>query len=216
MKDSTLRRTLVDGLDLWTRAVTHITTSDVLARIHDQQTTGLVTGSSDHSASRSVMWCWTHSRELHRCHRDDDCDHGTCRAESIQVTDPTGEAACTPDKASAHLDELGRLAQRLRTDGERIIRILADYQLRPATERERRNSADGDPGCWSCARLPNPHIHGQDRWEPASRRYTIGGEVRDLCTWCDRWARTHGELPARDVLERHHRGETIRVPVGGA
>lgn len=212
MKDSTLRRTLVDGLELWDRAVTHITTSDVLDRIHDQQTTGLVTGSSDHSASRSVMWCWTHSRELHQCHRDDDCDHGACRAESIAANDPTGEAAVRPDRASAHLDELERLAKRLCADGERIVRILADYQLRPATDKERQISQGGETGCWSCARLPNPHIDGEQRWEPTYRDVPLGGERKPLCSWCWSWHRDTGQLPSVDDLKRHHAGQRVRRP----
>lgn len=200
MKDTQLRRTLTDGLELWDRAVTAITTSDVLNRIHDQQATGLVTGSSGHSGSRTVMWCWTHSRELHQCHRDPDCDHGACRAESIAANDPTGEAAVRPDRASDHLDELARLADRLRSDGERITKILASYQRRPADERERRDSADGDPGCRSCARV-SPH--GSPLWSPVHRTPVIDGDTWPLCRWCYEWLSGRsaaGRLPTRDEV----------------
>ena len=46
------------------------------------------------TGGRSVIWCWTHQREVHRCQRHE----LECTGEPVTVSDPTGEAAVTPGR----------------------------------------------------------------------------------------------------------------------
>lgn len=208
MNDTQLLRRLRDGDELWNRASNHLSTTDVLARIRDQMTTGLVSGGSGGGDGRSILWCWRHEREVATCHRHD----LSCTGETLTVSDPVGEAAVTPDRAAQDLARIERLVDRHLRDADELVRILHGYRLRPPTDKERRITDGGEVGCWSCARLPSPHIDGEPRWEPTYRTIDLGGERRPLCSWCWSWHRDTGTLPPTGDLERHHAGQRVRRP----
>jgi hypothetical protein len=88
------------------------------------------------------------------------------------------------------------------------VRILHTYKVRPPTDKERRVTEGGEVGCWSCARLPSPHLEGENRWEPVYRE--VAG--KPLCSWCFSWQRDTGGMPSVEDLERHHAGQRVRRP----
>ena len=166
-------------------------------------------GGGDGGGRRQVVWCWNHQRPVSACHADDEL----CSGDPVEIRDSMAEAACTPDRARQDLAALDRDLERMGNTLERVVRLLGGYTPRSASDRERAESQGGADGCWSCARLPNPHHPGEQRWEPGTRRVIVDDEGRDLCSWCDKWHRKTGTLPPKDILERHHRGERIRLPV---
>ena len=129
------------------------------------------------------------------------------------LSDPTGEACTRRDPCRADLDRLRHLARQLRHHADEATRILARHQPRPADGYQRHHTADGDPGCRSCARL---EVGGAPRWEPVYKRRTVGDEAVELCRWCYDWHRHTGTLPARRLLCDHHDGKRVRLPVDGA
>jgi hypothetical protein len=199
-------RQLRDGDDLWDRASAHLSTGDVLARIRDQQVSGLVSGGG--GGGRSVMWCWNHERPVDVCLRHD----LHCAGESIDINDPIGEAATTPDRAAQDRKRIEALVARHLRDADELVRILWAYKVRPPTDKERRVTEGGETGCWSCARLPSPHLDKEQRWEPVYREVDLGGERKPLCSWCWSWRRDTGDLPSTEDLERHHAGQRVRRP----
>lgn len=71
-----------------------------------------------------------------------------------------------------------------------------------------------DPGCSQESRLRHAR-RGSHAWAPVHVYDTdAAGNLPtrvDLCRWCYDFARQYGRLPELAELERHHRGERVRV-----
>lgn len=72
----------------------------------------------------SHVWCWWHERDVKLCHAED----LNCTGETIEVHDPTGEAAVTFDPARAHRRELERCLKAAQKSLDRAAGILVLYQ----------------------------------------------------------------------------------------
>lgn len=78
---------------------------------------------------RSVLWCWEHEREVARCEKADlDCD-----GEAIDLGDPTGEHAVTPDPAKADHRQLQRHLVVIAHHLDRALKLLARYEPQRVT-----------------------------------------------------------------------------------
>ena len=149
-------------------------------------------------------FCELHEQE--RC----ECGGGTT---FVTVSDRTGEAALSPDRAKRDHDRVVALSKSIRKQADELASVLGRWSSRSATERERQETV-GDrerlEGCSSCSRL---HVaKGVARWEPAARTVLVGDDRRPLCEWCRLWLRQVGELPTVAQLEQHHRGVRVRRP----
>ncbi len=89
------------------------------------------------------LWCHLHEREVRECEeRDLDCD-----GETIELHDPTGEAALRPDKGAAALRRLERLARSLASDADAVINELRRWDANVVT-----NDRAGIGSCEDCGR----------------------------------------------------------------
>lgn len=131
------------------------------------------------------------------------------------TVDPTGEAAIHRDRAAQDHATLTRHIAVLERHATAVADLLARYDARTATDRERRDAARAnDPGCESCARVPHPAT-GSPRWEPpvtAAPTDAAGNLARKmwLCSWCRRWALDTGRVPSVGELTTHHAGKPVR------
>lgn len=77
----------------------------------------------DTSGRASVLWCDRHEREVRECEADGhDCD-----GETLELHDPTGEAAMRPDRGAAALRRVERLAGRAAETADAITRVLGEW-----------------------------------------------------------------------------------------
>ncbi len=144
----------------------------------------------------TVTFCEVHEQE--RC----ECGAGTTYAAR---SDRTGEAALRPDKAAEHRKRIEAALRSIGSQAEDVVRLMALYGPRSATDSERRATvADNErlAGCVSCRRTSV--AAGVERWEPVFRD--------DLCRWCYDWRRSTGAVPVPVELERHHRGQRVSRP----
>lgn len=72
------------------------------------------------------LWCWTHEREVHRCHAEG--DNNICTGETILLADPTGEAAVRFDQARKDRAEIEKHLRAAHRAADRATTILAAYQ----------------------------------------------------------------------------------------
>lgn len=127
------------------------------------------------------------------------------------VSDPTGEAAVTPDPAAADHRQLARSVETIHSEARKLYGLMAKYQSRRALPSEKMaTNANKKDGCSSCARLK--HRDGEPRWEPTHRTTDVNGKHLDLCLWCYKWFRSQGVLPSTAELDRHHQGHRVRRP----
>jgi len=125
-------------------------------------------------------------------------------------TDPTGEAACRVDPAAADLRQLRRDCAQIALVAERIIATFARYQARAANEYERAQSAGGDDGCQSCARVMGRS--GLPQWTPVEQGVRLNGDVVKVCRWCRSWISRNGAMPDRKTITDHLAGKRIKQP----
>lgn len=113
--------------------------------------------------------------------------------------DPTGTAVAI---RLTHADESNAAVQAyaLLWQASRLLE-QADSQraraLPPATPEP-----DNDTWCASCLRAGH-----------CTPRTPRQGGRQDLCTWCQKYWYAEGQLPARDILNKHHRGIRITEPM---
>jgi hypothetical protein len=167
------------------------------------------------TGGRSVIWCWTHQREVHRCQRND----MECTGEPVTVSDPTGEAAVTPGRVSLARQEIEQDLHAIHRVIERLVFNSAYLTRTPESHREARQREDerrdlageNDARCRSCERTEV--APGVRRSEPVHRRTDGGGvyaEITPLCSWCYRFVFDTERTPTVEELEKHHRGEKVR------
>lgn len=109
-------------------------------------------------------------------------------------------------------DQVTALLKDLRTwqDIEHLMLTPRTELAREAAEAallEARLTRENERTCRSCARAD---IRVTDIY----RRGDVGGrldDVADLCRWCYRKVEELGALPPIEWVERHHRGEVVRV-----
>ena len=161
----------------------------------------------DQEHGTPTNWCWTHETPVTAC-----WDNGhQCEGEPIhRHTDPTGEAACTPDRAAQHHQQFMRLADQI----TRNIHTLADIAaLYPTTAMERpRIEGDHEPADW----CDNHWRHGNRAHEPIEPRGTNdpsprypNGKGGGYCGWCGRMHALHGIYPTSEFMDKKSRGITI-------
>ena len=160
----------------------------------------------DREPSTPSNWCWEHQHPTTQCWDD---GH-TCEGEPIhRHTDPTGEAACTPDRAAQHHHQFMRLADQI----TRNINALADIAaLYPATAEERpRLETDHEPDDWCINHWRNGRRHapvairGTNDQTPRYPHPGGGG----YCSWCGSMKALHGIYPTDDFLDKRERGFNI-------
>ena len=161
----------------------------------------------DQERSTPANWCWTHEQSTSQC-----WDQGwTCEGEPVhRHTDPTGEAACTSDRAAQHHTQFMRIADRITRDILALADIAALYPTTSTMPAQVLEDGPGDQWCSSCWR-DNRHC------EPVTRRTTTDGTVgaplvRGLCRWCADFRRAEKMLPPVPLLELRHRG--VRITEG--
>lgn len=169
------------------------------------------------TGGRSVIWCWTHQREVHRCQRNE----LECTGEPVTVSDPTGEAAVTPGRVSLARQEIESDLQAIHDRVERLVFNSAYLTRTPESHREARQREDerkdlageNDARCRSCERTEV--APGVRRSEPVYRRTDGKGALPEpipLCSWCTRYLFKFACLPTVYDLDRHHRGDKVRKP----
>lgn len=213
---NTTRRTIADDAaeDL-THIANHLahveTGHTVLDRIGDALAGQPRAASWDQTGSGRPPWCWTHQRDVTACHLDGhDCD-----GETIDVSDPTGEAALTPDKASQDLVTLDRSLKLIHLHVSIVSAILGRWTPRATRDDERAKLTAANtpaPCCDNCARIEL--TPGRPVWEPPLRDKptNVGGaltKARILCRWCYDHARSTGVLPDLTELRAHHQGKRV-------
>ena len=175
------------------------------------------------TGGRSVIWCWTHQREVHRCQRHE----LECTGEPVTVSDPTGEAAVTPGRVSLARQEIESDLQAIHARVERLVFNAAYLTRTPESHREARQREDerkdlageNDARCFSCARVERaPGVAWDCGATPGRsgnlRRTDCDGvldEPRPLCKWTRNYVATYGQLPTTEEVEqRRDRGDNIR------
>ena len=115
-------------------------------------------------------------------------------------SDPTGEAAIRPDRASVdHRNTLADLGQL----HDLVIRLadrLGHYTTHPATDKEQKDTEQANAvHCQSCVRTESST--GVPRQETVYKLHTtVKANLRtpyNLCSWCYTWVRDTGRLPTR-------------------
>lgn len=117
--------------------------------------------SYDSDGSGSPPWCWVHSQEVSACHRAGDF----CDGETITHNDPTGTAACTPDRAATDLRHLDHLETQLHSIAIQLADIDDRYLPRtlPDAAAKAKLATPGEAGCFYCAQVGG-------RWSPADTK----------------------------------------------
>lgn len=167
------------------------------------------------AGGRSVIWCWNHEREVHKCRRDE----LECGGEPIPLGDPTGEAAIMPGRVKisrqridAGFRAIFNAVPDLVAEVAWLTRTGETYQEAREREEKRRDLAnENDARCRSCERTEV--APGVRRSEPVHRRTDGGGvyaEITPLCWWCYRFVFDTERTPTVEEVEKHHRGEKVR------
>lgn len=149
-------------------------------------------GAAGPSDRPSRQWCDEHGRDLRAC-LDEDL---ACTGWTVTVSDPTGEAAVTTDRARHDRAQIEHHLGIAWHAVDVIQGILARY---PEGKMPKAPATDGVPAgaCQSCWR---DHHH----FEP-----TATGTYRRWCRWCGDFLADYGEMPPTAILERRHRGQRI-------
>ena len=142
------------------------------------------------------LWCFTHERDHRRCEHDG----LTCGGTPVTVTDPTGDAATTPDVAAAALRTVdvavagAALMARLLA-----VEVTAWSPYTSATERPDPTAAVAPDGwCSNCWR--DDHRHEPVGVRPGGTAPYYAG----LCEWCGRFRAVHKYLPPVELVRIHH------------
>lgn len=128
------------------------------------------------------------------------------------VSDPTGEAATSPDKARHDRRAIERWARGLdRSHG--TFSDLEGRYLRPASPTDRAASSEaGEPGCQSCARIARSD--GAPHWSPPHvEASTVKGNLAEphrLCRWCYDFVLSEGQVPNRKQIQQRLQGGRVR------
>lgn len=131
------------------------------------------------------------------------------------TVDPTGEAAIHPDRAAADHAELVRHVATLERHATTVADLLARYDARTPTDKERREAERANkPCCASHARIRN-EVTGGPQWEdPCTKKPTdAAGNLAQpmwLCTWCRRQVLETGRLPTVAEVADYHAGKPVR------
>lgn len=212
--------------DTLTRVASHLTQRDrngytVLDRIRLCMSGHPRAASYDSAGGRSAgqVWCWTHERDVNRCHADE----LDCTGEAVTVTDRTGETAIGSDTAAQDMRRANHLARILASSAEQLADLLARYpEPRAASAWEREQTArENDPRCESCSRIEivkgvpwwvEPHANGSG----TPYRTTVDDKLAEpmyLCKACIGHVQSRGCLPNEDELEqRRAHGRIKRCP----
>jgi hypothetical protein len=158
------------------------------------------------SGPRTVLYCDDHDRD------QDDCKRLglPCTGEPLpNASDPTGEAAIRQDIAAGDLARLDQLIAWLDRNSDEAIDLLARYARRDPTDKDTRESGEGELGCASCWRIQGPNtVH----WWNAPYRCgptDVGGALQRkhlLCRACEEFVRaliregSGPRLPTNDEL----------------
>lgn len=140
------------------------------------------------------------------------------RAASLEPSRPAGVSDPTlarvisgPDLAESHERELSNAIDKAFGAIARAVFIAHQYGATGGTYGGvKLNTTDG---CQSCARTTL--ADGMKRWEPpfvesSDVNGTLPRRMR-LCRWCYRFVRERKRLPTPEEVDRHHRGERIRM-----
>jgi len=166
------------------------------------------------TGGRSVIWCWTHEREVQKCRRNE----LDCGGEPVAVSDPTGEAATTPGRVSLARQEIEQGLHAIHRVVERLVFNAAYLTRTPESHREARKreetrkdlAGENESRCRSCERTET--APGVRRCEKVHRRTDGGGvfaEPTPVCSWCYRFIFDTERLPTVEELEKHHSGQKV-------
>ncbi len=118
-------------------------------------------------------------------------------------SDPTGEAACRPDKAAHHRRELEKMASRIeaftRTEYDKFLAIAYHYEPpRKADANDiaqvAKTNTKPEPNCDSCGRIPY-------RFHAPKYTGKVGKRTIRMCDTCAAWVLDFGTLPPIEYLE---------------
>jgi len=144
----------------------------------------------------------------------------------ILRSDPTGDGAMQGDpgandrrELAHHLDAIVRHlshylddpvphAAVIRRSADRAVCLALNWLPREATDTERHESTDGEPGCAAHAKLRGRK--GPDRqgwWQPVAHEWRGGilGVPVALCSGCHRFAKRVGREPSADEVAHYQR-----------
>ena len=167
------------------------------------------------TGGRSVIWCWLHQREVHRCRRSD----LECNGEPVTVSDPTGEAAVTPGRVNLARQEIESDLRAIHDRVERLVFNSAYLTRTPESHREARQREDerrdlageNDARCRSCERTEvAPGVRRSEKVLARTDGGGIYGELVPLCRWCYDFVFAAERAPTVEEVEKHHRGEKVR------
>lgn len=146
------------------------------------------------------LWCFTHERDHQACEHD----ALDCGGTPITATDPTGDAATTPDPAAIATRSIDKRITALAAFAQALTLELTQWQP-PSSDMQHPDPSSAtapDGWCTSCWR--NDHKH-----EPISTHY-----AGTLCRFCAVFKKGHDErLPPIAILELHHQGRNITQQV---
>lgn len=180
-------RASVDGMR---RAISDISHSmqiidGALQCMTDQLPGAPAAASAETGRGGGRAWCWAHQHDLAVCLRD---GLGGCQPEMVRHNDPTGDAACQPDRVAGALKQLrrqlraledgsyslarhvanphgvsvGMLVDRLAGTARAIDATLSAYVIRTrladADDQKALENENIEPGCDLCAKVRPPGV----------------------------------------------------------
>lgn len=127
------------------------------------------------------------------------------------VSDPTGEAGCDRavglDSAVNDHKAIQRHAKAIASHADALVTVLARWQARSATDKERRQTdAANDPGCEIHTRIG---VWRVPRVLSSTVNNTLERPYR-LCEWCERVVKDLGRLPEYHELRDNVDGKKLR------
>ena len=150
----------------------------------------------DTDGATSRLWCFVHERDHARC----EYEGLACGGTPVTGSDPTGNAATTPDQAAVARSRIDSAIQNLATYATVLaVELTAWSPPTPDMQRPDPRPVQAPEGwCTSCWRDNQYH-------EPVGVR--PGGTApyyTDLCFWCGRFRRIEGYLPPVELLHKRH------------
>lgn len=137
-------------------------------------------------------------------------------ADGVTRYDQTAQQIMVASRSvCAAVAHLHKLVAPLLADHHRAVTPRAQLQREAADAalEEDRLTRENAECCRSCHRGEDSHGR-RIREEAIYRRSDVNGRLDDpapLCKWCYRKVEQLGALPPVEWVERHHRGETVRV-----
>jgi len=159
----------------------------------------------DQTERSTRLWCFTHERDHRQCEHDG----LTCGGTPVDTTDPTGDAATSPDPAAAAARKIdGTLVQLAALARVLVVEITA--WAPPSNEMQHPDpSATTAPDGWCASCWRDDHAH-----QPITvRGVTSIPYYAGVCQWCGDFRARYKSLPPLAILRLRHQGRRITETV---